>query len=260
MVDNYACRRCGCTENNGNVREQNVYGALEYLRNSYCRNACGSRGYSLRCGNCAAEAQLWFAGRANVAADDPCLTGCSGDRVFYTGVCGPEKTKCSSLRSCCGRDGSCCCGRCARSDDSRCGANGIFEGAAEFVAMAPQIRSAGSAFVFNGECDTCGIFTADAEGIHINRGGRYLAIYSFAADMSDNAATVLSMAVNGNEIYASRCCVSPGVISGPRSVMGQAVFCAGAGDVLTLNTSVALNIPQMGAACPLLTVVILKIN
>ena len=255
---NYNSRSC--------VGNNAVYGSLGYLRNRShacgvdncsCSSNCGS------CGNGCNGCLCGYNGRSNgcsrARTDYPDLVGCSGSRIFYTGCCGRAQNGCgcgcNNCESCnCCNECGACNGDCPYALSGNCG------GAAEFVAVVPQSRCAGGTILFGGECDTGGMFTSNNDGIHINRDGRYLAIYSFAADACDSGATTLSLAVNGNEIYASRTHVPHGVGYASRSAVGQAVFCARAGDCLTLNTSVALNIPQTGASCPQLTMVILKIN
>ncbi len=272
-MSNY-CNSCNgnCTYNSRNCGSK-CYGALGYLRNGRqngsCTNNCGCLNNG--CGNngCGNNG----CGAWGTWADCRECSGCSGSSIFYSGSCGCVNDNFSGSRNgnCSGNcNGHCngCCGNCAncreRSGCGSCGCEAARQcgcyAAAEFVAYAPQNPASERSVVFSSDGDSGSSFSADHCGIHINQPGRYVAMYTFAASACENAATMLSMSLNGREMYASRSYVSPSVHVGSRTAMGQAVFCAQAGDVLNLDTSVALNIPQTGASCPLATIVIWKIN
>jgi len=257
----YNCNNgCGCHSGcSYNNRRSGNYGVLNYLRSGSCTNTCTNGGSCGDCTNCGCG------GRCNAYSDYPGLTGCSGSRIFYTGACGCAENSCNNcggINNCNNCSGCYNCGGCGSCNGcGNCGGDATpYGAAAEFVAAVPQNICAGNAVVFSGECDTDGCFSSEHCGIRINRAGRYVAIYSMASSACDNAATMLSLALNGSEMYASRSYMSPAVRSDSRHASGQAVFCAHAGDVLTLNTSVALNIPHNGASCPLATLVIWRIN
>lgn len=266
-IYNYSCNSCsnGCASNNcGNCS----YGTLSYLRNSgSCLRSYGNNCGCNNCGscnNCSNGCNCGCNNCSSVRNDYPWLVSCGGSSVFYSGKCGcADCGNCSACNGCTNCSGCGGCNTCSGCDNCSCCNNGCCtdnSAAAEFIAVAPQNCCSGGAIAFNGECDTDGCFTSDSYGIRINRDGRYAAIYTFASSACDNATNVLSFALNGREIYASRSFLSPAVQTASRSATGQAVFCAKTGDLLTLNTGVAVNISQNGMSCPLATVLIWRIN
>lgn len=87
-----------------------------------------------------------------------------------------------------------------------------------------------------------------------------MAIYTFSVSACENAASELRLELNGKALDSSRAYLSPAVQTASRSAVGQAVFCAQAGDILSLNTSVALNMPECNPRFPGYSVIIVKIN
>lgn len=240
---NDRCNSCNgnCLYNSRNCNGKLRVGALEYLRNgaSGCANCncCGS--------NCE---------KSYAQADLPSLTGCSGEMIFYNGPCGGTQPVCG----CCGNSCSGCSG-CNQCNGCGCLCGNATPYAAGFTAAAPQYCAAGGALTFAADGDCTG-FRAEPYGIRIEESGRYMAIYTFSASACENASSMLCLELNGRALNASRSYVSPAVQTASRSAVGQAVFCANAGDILTLNTSVALTISQTYHECPCSTVLILKIN
>ena len=256
------CNSCerNCLYNSRNSCEKFRIGTLEYLRN-------GASG-CVNCNLCSNACEKSYA-----QADMPCLTGCSGERIFYTGPCGGTQRICGCCgnNNCCSHNGCSGCNHC-----SGCNSGSICEGcgcadcggclcgnatpyAAGFTAVVPQHCSAGGALTFISDGD-CGGFGVEHCGIRIHESGRYMALYTFSSSACDNAASTLCLELNGRALCSSRSYLSPAVQTSSRSAVGQAVFCAQAGDIITLNTSVALTISQTYHDCPCSTMVILKIN
>ena len=244
------CNSChgNCLYNSRNCSGKTRVGALGYLRNT--ASACaGSGSYFHTCEKSYAQ------------ADMPCMTGCSGERIFYTGPCA----------SCpCGGCGNCGCNGCGGCNGCN-GCNGcsgacgcLCENAAPyssacFTAAMSGYCPAGGALTFAPDGD-CGCFTVCPTGIRIDRSGRYMAIYTFSVSACENAASELRLELNGKALDSSRAYLSPAVQTASRSAVGQAVFCAQAGDILSLNTSVALNMPECNPRFPGYSVIIVKIN
>ncbi len=229
------CNSCGNNRTyNSRNSVRNSYGALGCVRNCHHSGSC-------LCGhNCHGCAFSEYMKNSGCSAEKCCQTCCG---------CG-NNCPCSGCMGCTG---------CSGGESTPYSWEGV-SSAAEFTAYAPQSLYADGAVVFEGNCDNGNLFTNDGCGVRINRPGRYLAIYTFASSPCENASTVMSMYLSGRELYASRAYMAPAVPAHNRSCVGQAVFCAQAGDVLTLKTSVALTIPQTGAQCPCATMVILKLN
>lgn len=231
------CTRCTAFNSRG-------CGALHYLgRSSYscgcdscntCNNchSCSGCDHCGRCNSCPGCNSR--ANGCNAPADWPCATTCAGNPLYYTGPCGCKP--------------GCCSGFCYKWADCPFGGCGTCENpasaAAEFRAVAPQTECAGGALTFTGGSCACDDFETCHGGVRIKRCGRYIAIYTFAAPAGNNAATTLSLAVNGSEIYASRAYIAPAAGYSSRQAHGQAMFDAQAGDVISLNTSSALSIPD----------------
>lgn len=213
--------------------------------NDCCHNGCCALCNDRNGNNCANNGRNC----CENCGDGVCGSGCGCTEICSAGGCACEN--CGSCVSGCGNG----CEGCL------CGGDRVSPGAAaEFVASYPQSCASCGSVMFDGQCDVDGCFTSDGDAIRIGRDGRYLAIYSVSLPACENASTVMSMALNGSELYASRAYVSPALHTAARSCMGQAVFCAHAGDRLTLNTSVGLTISQTAPKSPWAVVTILKIN
>ena len=84
-------------------------------------------------------------------------------------------------------------------------------------------------------------------------------MYSFSAPAGANAATDICLELNGRRLAASGAHVEPAVFSRTRSAMGQALFEAEAGDVLSLNTSSALSVDET-CVSPVATLIIYSVD
>lgn len=228
-------------------------GALHYLgRSSYSCNGCNSCNHcnhGNNCNHCHGNCNSCNScpHGCNAPSDWPDATTCAGDPLFYTGPCGHRPCRCHNRPCCnCGGCGNNCgngCGNCGHGCGDHCHCDRCDHHtpfAAEFIAIAPQSECAGGALTFSSaHCDS-GMFELCNGGVRINRCGRYIAIYNFASSAGNNAATTLSLSVNGAEIMGSRAFVPPAAGYSTRQAHGQAIFDAQAGDVISLNTSSAL--------------------
>lgn len=231
--------------NKNNCRCGN-YGALRSLdrsgtvsgrwadRNSLnTRSACSNCG----CGGCRAE------------ADCTECTACSGSRLFYTGCCGAQSGECGCCGQCCQNKNCWDCSVCAEA-----------AAAAEFVVVAPESQLAGGALTFRFESGNEDAFIIRPDGIRMRFPGRYVAFYNFLAPAGNSVSTVLSLALNGAEVFASRTLAEPAAETAAAAASGQALLDVSPGDKLTLNTSAALEIPSGAGSGPIATLIVYRIE
>ena len=227
-------------------------------------------------------------------ADCPECTTCSGNQLFFTGRCGAKSSECactgvctrnqscgfSSCNACsdCGSCDSCnsccsdccddccndccndCCDDCCSGCGSCCDECSNAAVAAEFVAIAPESEIAGGALNFRFESGNEDAFTIRPDGIRMRFPGRYIASYNFLAPAGNNISTMLSLALNGTDLFASQTFAAPAVQTSATSATGQAMFEANPGDKLTLNTSAAIEIPRSAGNGPVATLIIYRID
>ena len=132
--------------------------------------------------------------------------------------------------------------------------------AADFGAIAPESEIAGGALNFRFESGNEDAFTIRPDGIRMRFPGRYIASYNFLAPAGNNISTMLSLALNGTDLFASQTFAAPAVQTSATSAAGQAMFDANPGDKLTLNTSAAIEIPRSAGNGPVATLIIYRID
>ena len=235
------------------------------------RSACGCCDTCDTCTDCLAT------------ADCPECTTCSGSQLFFTGRCGAKSSECACTGVCtrnqscgcnacsdCGSCDSCnsccsdccddCCDDCCSDCGSCCDECSTAAVAAEFVAIAPESEIAGGALNFRFESGNEDAFTIRPDGIRMRFPGRYIASYNFLAPAGNNISTMLSLALNGTDLFASQTFAAPAVQTSATSATGQAMFDANPGDKLTLNTSAAIEIPRSAGNGPVATLIIYRID
>ena len=264
--------RCTCCGgwNNWNRSARSGCGCNN-CSNCNSRSACGCCDTCDTCTDCLAT------------ADCPECTTCSGSQLFFTGRCGAKSSECACTGVCtrnqscgcnacsdCGSCDSCnsccsdccddCCDDCCSDCGSCCDECSNAAVAAEFVAIAPESEIAGGALNFRFESGNEDAFTIRPDGIRMRFPGRYIASYNFLAPAGNNISTMLSLALNGTDLFASQTFAAPAVQTSATSATGQAMFDANPGDKLTLNTSAAIEIPRSAGNGPVATLIIYRID
>jgi len=233
------CSSCGgCRGNNrcGSSCSSCSSGcAAPYSWNNCSRN-CGALRY-LGCDSCS---------RVNNCRDCGCRPY---ESVFYNGPC-PVGCGCNSCSNCNN------CNSCNHCHDCGCRRGA----AAGFVALSPQSCCAGGAFNFTADRVGCDAFALCEGGVRILKSGTYAAMYSFSAPAGYNGAAVLSLSCGGSEVYSSRSSIEPAVCAQTRSASGHALVYANAGDVLSLNSSCAMDIPDPAYGGPVATLMIYSVD
>lgn len=252
----------GCCTGCGNCNGGNCPGTES--RNCGCnsRQNCNRRTACAGCCNACDNGSGCFA-----AADCPECTACSGSRLFFTGRCGAKNGECGCT-GVCARSQNCGCSACnaCNSCGNECDCDGCCEAcssaavAAEFVAMAPESEIAGGTLTFQFESGNEDAFAIRPDGIRMCYPGRYIAFYNFIAPAGDNVSTILSLALNGADLFASRTFAEPAVQTSATTASGQAMFDANPGDRLALNTSAAIEIPRSVGDGPIATLIIYRIE
>ena len=277
---------CGC-DNCSNCNSRSGCGCNN-CSNCNSRSGCGCNG----CSNCNSRSACGCCDTCDTCtdcfatADCPECTTCSGSRLFFTGRCGAKSSECACTGVCtrnqscgcnscnacsdCGSCDSCnsccsdccddCCDDCCSGCGSCCDECSNAAVAAEFVAIAPESEIAGGALNFRFESGNEDAFTIRPDGIRMRFPGRYIASYNFLAPAGNNISTMLSLALNGTDLFASQTFAAPAVQTSATSATGQAMFEANPGDKLTLNTSAAIEIPRSAGNGPVATLIIYRID
>ncbi len=127
--------------------------------------------------------------------------------------------------------------------------------AATFLAYAPLSVPEGGGVPLRSTGLATDPFAVEDGNIAIPYAGAYFAIWTAHIPPCPRLDTALSLRLNGEELPASRA-----IVKGPGTCVGQTVFIAGSGDVLSLTASDALEIPGAPEGQPLFTLSLFQIG
>jgi len=171
---------------------------------------------------------------------------------FYTGPCPPCSQPCARSCGCNFPCASPCAARSARADECTAEANAI----AMFTLDAPFAASDGGCLDLSAAAAAEGCFAECESGVRILRPGLYHVFWTINVPGHQSLSSRLYLSLNGSELAASGQHICAQADSTSTAAAGQAVFRAGAGDVLSLNAERGF---QLNTACSLRNVITLTI-